>query len=324
MEGIDKYLRNINDFVVKPDGLTGGKGVKVLGEHLSTVRDAVEYCKEIFASGQSAIVIEERLDGEEFSLQAFCDGRHVINTVPVQDHKRAYSGDRGPNTGGMGSYSSADHGLPFLTNAEIQDAAEINRQVAMALTRETGELYKGILYGAFMLTSRGIKVIEYNARFGDPEVMNVLPIMKNDLLDVCLAIVRGNLNEIIIEFDRKATVCKYIVPKGYPQGGVSGEPVDLTDVPEASERLRVFYAAVDTDQSGQTCLTGSRALAFVGIGDSLAEAEWLAEHAAKRVRGPVFHREDIGTGDLIEKRTRHMRELRAPGRRYEPEVVRAV
>ena len=175
-----------------------------------------------------------------------------------------------------------------------------------------------------MLTSHGIRVIEYNARFGDPEVMNVLPIMKNDLLDVCLAIVRGNLDELRIEFDRKATVCKYIVPRGYPQCGVSGEPVDLTEVPKASDRLRVFYAAVDIDQSGQPCLTGSRALAFVGIGESLAEAEWLAEHAAKRVRGPVFHREDIGTGDLIEKRTRHMRELRAPGRRYESEVVHVV
>jgi phosphoribosylamine-glycine ligase len=153
------------------------------------VDEAIRYCAELFDLGQPAVLIEERLEGEEFSYQSFFDGKHIAHTIPVQDHKRAKEGDSGPNTGGMGSYSCADHLLPFLSRDHVLEAGEINRHVAETASKEIGEEYKGILYGGFMLTKDGLRVIEYNARFGDPEVMNVLPLLQTDFVEVCRAII---------------------------------------------------------------------------------------------------------------------------------------
>jgi phosphoribosylamine---glycine ligase len=313
LDGIEDYLRAQTGFVIKPDGLTGGKGVRVSGEHIHSIKEALQYCSQLFAVGQPAIVIEEKLDGEEFSFQSFFDGKHIAHMIPVQDHKRAREGDEGPNTGGMGSYTCADHLLPFLAASDLHAAAEINRKVAEALVREEGgELYRGILYGGFILTKDGIKVIEYNARFGDPEIMNVLPLLENDFLDVCQAIVSGSLHRIDLRFKRRATVCKYIVPNEYP-AMTAGRPVidvsELDRVAASDPNLRVYYGAVEGDAPALQ-LTGSRAIGVVGIGASLTEAERIAERAANLVKGPVRHRTDIGTAPLIEKRRSHMRSLR--------------
>ena len=309
VDGVADYAQSIGPFVVKPDGLTGGKGVKVFGEHLHSIADAVNYCTELFDSGQPAVVIEEKLDGEEFSFQSFFDGKHIVHTIPVQDHKRARDGDTGPNTGGMGSYSCPDHLLPFLTRDHVQQAGEINRLVGEAVSREIGEEYKGILYGGFMLTKDGLRVIEYNARFGDPEVMNVLPLMQADFVEVCKAIIDGTLDKLTIRFKRQATVCKYVVPTAYPQKSNGDEEIRLdavARVPGLGDRLRMYYAAVRS-RDGKLYLTGSRAVAFVGIANTLFEAEKIAEEAASLVEGPVFHRRDIGTAELIQKRVDHMR-----------------
>ncbi len=308
MEGLRSYIETHRPFVVKPDGLTGGKGVKVFGEHLQSIDEAVQYCEEVFAAHQKAIVIEERLEGEEFSFQSFCDGRHVVDTIPVQDHKRAWDGDLGPNTGGMGSYSCEDHQLPFLKREHLQEASRINEAVAHALLKKTGEEYKGVLYGSFMLTKAGLRVIEYNARFGDPEIMNVLPLLETDFIDVCEGIIAGTLDKVEITFERQATVCKYIVPKGYPTEPVKGAEIDLTNVSLANRRLRLYYAAVNSKE-GKLYLTGSRAVALVGIGRNLAEAEKIAEDSARKVQGPVFHRSDIGTEELIARRVAHIASL---------------
>jgi phosphoribosylamine--glycine ligase len=311
VDGIAAYLQSLGPFVVKPDGLTGGKGVKVFGEHLHSIADAVNYCIELFESGQLAVVIEEKLDGEEFSFQSFFDGKHIIHTIPVQDHKRARDGDTGPNTGGMGSYSCPDHLLPFLTRDHVRQAGEINRLVGEAVSREIGDEYKGILYGGFMLTKDGLRVIEYNARFGDPEVMNVLPLMQADFVQVCKAIIDGTLDKLTIRFKRQATVCKYVVPTAYPQKKNGDEEIRVdatTTIPGLGDRLRMYYAAVRS-QDGKLYLTGSRAVAFVGIANTLFEAEKIAEEAASLVEGPVFHRRDIGTAELIQKRVDHVRRI---------------
>lgn len=307
MTNIESYLRSRDSFVIKPDGLTSGKGVQVFGEHLKTIEQAVSYCQELFAGGQKAVLVEEKLDGEEFSFQSFCDGYHVKHTFPIQDHKRARDGDTGPNTGGMGSYSCEDHSLPFLRAADIEKAREINSLVAEALRKDWGP-FKGILYGGFMVTKAGLRLIEYNARFGDPEVMNVLPLLETDFIDLCEAIINGTLDCLPVSFKNKATVCKYIVPEGYPSAPGRDEPID--NIPQSSDRLRVYYAAVDGKPDGSLHLTGSRAMAVVGIGDNLEEAEMLAEDAANRIHGPVFHRSDIGTARLIQRRIDHMNAVR--------------
>jgi phosphoribosylamine---glycine ligase len=232
-----------------------------------------------------------------------------VDMVVVQDHKRAFDGDTGPNTGGMGSFSCADHSLPFLLPGHVQEASAINAAVARALLKETGQKYKGILYGGFMATRDGIRLLEYNARFGDPETMNVLSLLETDLVDICESIIEENLHELPIQFQRKATVCKYVVPEGYPENPVKGERVDLSAVPKESSSFRMYQASVEA-RGAELYMTGSRAIAFVGIGETLNEAERIAEQAAGSVHGPVFHRRDIGTRDLIQKRIEHMKRLR--------------
>ena len=307
--GVGEYLRSLGDFVIKPDGLTGGKGVKVSGDHLSSVDEGVAYCDTLFRRGDRQVVIEEKLDGEEFSLQSFCDGSHVVHTVAVQDHKRAYEGDRGPNTGGMGSYSDANYLLPFLDRASVEDAKAITERVVKALLNDTGQKYKGILFGGFMLTKGGVRLLEYNARFGDPESLNVLCLLDADLADICVGIVNETLNEVPVTFRPLATVCKYVVPEGYPEHPVKGESIDLSAIAE-SDQLKIFHAAVDARPDGRLTMTGSRAVAFVGLGQNLADAERHAERAASAVRGRVFHRRDIGSAELIQKRVTHMNQVR--------------
>jgi phosphoribosylamine--glycine ligase len=300
IDGVADYLRALGEFVVKPDGLTGGKGVKVSGDHLHSIDEGVQYCTELFHVPGSRVVIEEKLDGEEFSLQTFADGTHVVDTLPVQDHKRAFDGDAGPNTGGMGSYSAPDHLLPFLDQDALTQARVINARVARAIG------YTGILFGGFMLTKNGVRLLEYNARFGDPECLNVLSVMETDFAAICLGIINGTLDQATIRFKPLATVCKYVVPEGYPSRPSTGV-VDVSDVVE-SDSLRMYLAAVDPieGEPHKYRMTGSRAIAFVGIGPTLEEANRHAEDACRRVRGPVRHRTDIGTAELLERRVRHM------------------
>lgn len=305
--GLNAYLCGIGKFVVKPDGLTGGKGVRVWGDHFNSLEEGESYCREVFESGGS-VVIEEKLEGEEFSFQSFCDGYTVVDTIPVQDHKRQGIGDTGPNTGGMGSYTCEDHSLPFLTKDDLAQASRINKAVADALRKETGVPYKGILYGGFMVTRRGLRVIEYNARLGDPEALNILPILETSFLDICEAIVSGTLDTLDVKFSHKATVCKYVVPEGYPDHPVKGCVIDLPTLSRPG--LRIYQGAVQDSDGGQIELTGSRAIGVVGIGNTLAEAEQIAEDAASSISGPVFHRSDIGTSALVGRRIAHMRQIR--------------
>ena len=188
LEGIKDYLDELDEVVIKPDGLTGGKGVRVQGDHFETKKEALNYCAEVLKT-HSAVIIEEKLEGEEFSLQTLTDGSSFLNFPLAQDHKRAYEDDKGPNTGGMGSYSCADHLLPFLSKDDLMYASEITKKVAYAIEKEIGYKYKGVMYGGFILTPKGVKLLEYNARFGDPEVMNVLPLLKNNFVEICQAVI---------------------------------------------------------------------------------------------------------------------------------------
>lgn len=310
MEGIKDFLDELDGIVVKPDGLTGGKGVMVQGDHFQSKEEALLYCKQVLTEHPS-VIIDERLEGEEFSLQCLSDGITVVATPPVQDHKRRFVDDKGPNTGGMGSYSCEDHALPFMDQEAVAEGLVITQKVAEAIYKETGEYYKGIMYGGFIITKSGIKLLEYNARFGDPEAMNTLPLLKTDFVDVCRAILEGTLDRLNIEFEKKASVCKYIVPKGYglpkdhPDAQSTSAKIEMGDVGKA----RLYYASVDKRADGLYMST-SRAIGVVGIADSLGEAEQIAEKAVSAIKGPVDHRPDIGTKPLIEKRIRHMQLIR--------------
>ena len=294
------FLRDhTGDLAIKPIGLTGGKGVRIMGEQVDRA-GAIAYVKQI----AGAVVLEERLVGEEFTLQAFVDGTSLVPMPLVQDHKRAFEGDTGPNTGGMGSYSMPDHRLPFVTPVDYKKAIAIMRSVVSAMAR-IGEPYKGILYGQFMNTAEGPKVIEFNARFGDPEAMNVLTLLSSDLCELVIRITDNSLSHARVSFKRLATVCKYLVPEGYPDTPKKGETLTTGDTGNAI----LYYANVD-EQDGQLATLTSRTLAFVGTGQTLEEAEATAERAASAVKGRVYHRRDIGTQALLARRITHMKELR--------------
>jgi len=310
-KGIEAFFDELDGIVLKPDGLTGGKGVLVQGDHFRTRAEALDLCRDILRS-HPGVTVEEKLEGEEFSLQCLCDGRTVVATPPVQDHKRRFVDDRGPNTGGMGSYSAADHLLPFLDAAAVAEGLAITRKVAEAIRRKTGIPYKGVMYGGFMSTRSGVKLIEYNARFGDPEAMNILPLLQTDFIDICRAIIDGQLDRLDIVFEKKATVCKYVVPKGYglpqyhPEADSTSSRIEIGEVREA----HLYYSSIDQRPDG-LYMTSSRAIGIVGIADSLAEAERIAERAVSAIRGPVDHRPDIGTEPLLRKRVQHMKILKA-------------
>lgn len=298
-----RYIEENPDVVVKPAGLTGGKGVKVMGEHVKTVEEACEYVKSVLRNDR--VVIEERLKGEEVTIMAFVDGRHVVPMPTVQDHKRAFEDDQGPNTGGMGSYTDNIELLPFMTMDDYNEGVAIMEETVKAMEKDTGIQYKGILYGQFMITREGMKVVEFNARFGDPEAMNVLSLLKTDFVDVCEAIVNGSLDMIEIEFDRSATVCKYVVPAGYPDHPVKDAPLEVRGSPE----YLVYYASVN-ERDGKVYTTSSRSLAIVGIADTIADAEILSEAGLANVRGEFHCRHDIGKEHLIRKRIEHMDAIR--------------
>jgi phosphoribosylamine--glycine ligase len=310
MDGVEEFINELDEVVVKPDGLTGGKGVMVQGDHFQTKAEALEHCRKILDE-HPFLIVDEKLEGEEFSLQCLSDGKTVVATPPVQDHKRRFVDDKGPNTGGMGSYSSEDHSLPFMTAADVAEGLAITQQVADAIYKETGEYYKGVMYGGFIITKDGVKLLEYNARFGDPEAMNTLPLLKTDFVDICKTIVDGTLNTLTVEFEKKATVCKYIVPKGY------GLPKDHPDAKSTSEKIEVgnvkdaklYYSSVDKRDDG-LYMTTSRAIGVVGIAENLEKAEQIAERAISAVKGPVDHRPDIGTKPLVQRRIDHMKKIR--------------
>ena len=298
------------DVVVKPVGLTGGKGVKIVGEHLEDGDAAKKYVKEIIdnkISGYAQVVIEERLIGEEFTIQAFVDGDNVVPMPAAQDHPHAYEGDQGPITGGMGSYSDKNGLLPFLDKKNYDESVKIMQDTVKAVKKEVGP-YKGILYGQFMLCKDGPKLVEYNARFGDPEAMNVLPLLKTDFIEICKGIVDGNLKKA--EFEKKATVCKYIVPKGYPETAKAGQILNVNESKINEEGALVYYAAVN-QKDDKIFTSASRALGLVGIGDSIAEAEQICESVTRFVKGDIYHRRDVGTAELIQKRIDHMEKIRS-------------
>ena len=285
------------DLAVKPVGLTGGKGVKVIGDQV-TSGEAKAYLRDADYEG---VVLEERLIGEEFTIQAFVADGDLRTTPAVQDHKRAYEGDKGPNTGGMGSYSDTGFRLPFMNDGDYDAAVDIMEQTVAAMPE-----YKGVLYGQFMLTTEGPKVVEFNARFGDPEAMNTLPILDTPFLDVLTAARDGD-DLPALEFTGQATVCKYAVPDGYPTDPDAGAKIEVNGETVGDGLL--FYASVDAREDGLYTTT-SRSFAVVGRDDSIAAAEDIAE-SALAAAGEGFHiRHDIGTADLVQSRIDHMSELR--------------
>lgn len=276
--------------VVKADGLAAGKGVTV-AETDAEAQAAVRDCfAGRFGKAGAKVVIEEFMTGPECSLLAFVDGQRMLPMVPAQDHKRAWEGDKGPNTGGMGVYSP----VPIVTEAEHQEMIALMQKTVQALRSEAID-YRGVLYGGFMLTERGPRVLEYNARFGDPETQVVLPLLKSDLVEIMLACSRAELGNITLEWRQDWAVSVVLASAGYPDSYETGKPISGIEAAEALDQVTVFHAGTRRDFANQVYSNGGRVLNVTALGDTFEAARALAYKAVDLIdfEGKTFRR-DIG------------------------------
>lgn len=290
----EAYVRELaGPCVVKADGLAAGKGVIVA----QTTEEALAGVRECFSgtfgeAGQT-VVIEEMLKGPECSLLALTDGKTVIPLATSQDHKRALEGDLGPNTGGMGVYSP----VPFVTPEEHEAMVDIERRVVAQLAAD-GIPYSGCLYGGFMLTKDGPKVLEFNARFGDPETQVVLPRMKADLLDVFCRCDNGTLDEADVSWDNDWAVSVVLTSKGYPGSYEKGKPIRGIEEAEKLEGVTVYHAGTKTI-AGELVTNGGRVLNVTAVADTFEHAREQAYRACDLIdfEGKTL-RHDIGARAL--------------------------
>jgi phosphoribosylaminoimidazole synthetase/phosphoribosylamine--glycine ligase len=322
------------EYVIKPDGLCGGKGVKLSGIDLKITLEGLEYMNELIQQ-KSSFLVEEKLVGDEFSLMSFTDGKNVLHTIPVKDYKRAFENNIGPNTGSMGSVTGFNNTLHFLTDEDINLAKEINENVINELKGE----FKGVLYGSFIKvnssssessTNTSIKVIEFNARFGDPECINVFALMESNLLEVLLASANGTLSNVKeLKFKKEASCFKYLVPTGYPTHPRKGDLV--TFLPEYFEKETLIYANIANltqedknrhdmryfnarQMRGKYIELGSRTVGVIRLSQSISKAalqvnsefdmkpipfagkefENVEQNFKKQIEGHLRYRKDIG------------------------------
>lgn len=274
--------------VIKADGLAAGKGVTVamtLEDALSSIEEMMVQSK--FGDASATVVVEEFLGGEEFSLMAFVNGETVIPLEIAQDHKRAYDGDQGPNTGGMGAYSP----VPHIGEEQVKTAIEtILLPTAKAMVNED-RTFCGILYAGLIATEKGPKVIEFNARLGDPETQVILPRMKSDLVATILAILNGE--NPTIEWDSKACLGVVIASKGYPESYEKG--AILSGLEEVGKELYVFHAGTKKNEAGEFITDGGRVLLVGSKAENLQEAQEKVYKGLENLKSEgVFYRKDIG------------------------------
>ncbi|MDR2586718.1 MAG: phosphoribosylamine--glycine ligase [Coriobacteriales bacterium] len=280
--------------VVKADGLAAGKGVTVA----ATLEEAEQAVRECFAGrfgeAGTTVVIEECMTGPECSLLVFTDGTRVLPMAPAQDHKRAGEGDTGPNTGGMGVYSP----VPLVTDEEYALMLSYMERTVTGLAAE-GIDYRGVLYGGFMLTPTGPRVLEFNARFGDPETQVLLPRLKSDLLEVMLAVARGDLSSVELEWDDGWAVSVVLASAGYPGDYEKGKPISGIEAAEAVAGVKVYHAGTKRAQDGTLVTNGGRVLNVTALGVSFAQARERAYEACGFISFEgAWYRRDIGARAL--------------------------
>jgi len=277
--------------VVKAAGLAKGKGVVVCDDS-EQAQDAVKMIMADRAFGEAGdtIVVEERLVGQEVSVLALVDGRNIFVLDPAQDHKQAGEGDTGPNTGGMGAYCPT----PLINDTLM---SKIQREIIVPTVdtlRREGVVYQGVLYVGLMLTAGGPKVLEFNCRFGDPEVQALMMRLRGDLVQIMLATIEGRLNEVDLSWDPRCCCCVVMASGGYPGSYEKGKPITGLDALEPSEDIHVFHAGT-ASKNGQVVTSGGRVLSVCAMGEDLAEAQQKANAACEQIHfDGAFFRQDIG------------------------------
>jgi phosphoribosylamine--glycine ligase len=286
-----EYLEEVSaPIVVKADGLAAGKGVTVAMD-IHTAREAVRECfAGRFGEAGETVLIEEYLSGPECSLLAFTDGETVVPMAPAQDHKRAFENDEGPNTGGMGVYSP----VPIVTHAEHAEMVRL-MEATVAGLRAEGIDYRGVLYGGFILTDEGPKLLEFNARFGDPETQVVLPRLNSDLLEILLATARRELSSAEVAWKDEWAVSVVLASGGYPDDYETGKPIAGVEAAQAMPGVIVYHAGTSRSGDGTLLTAGGRVLNVTALGESFAQARERAYAAVAEISWDgMFFRSDIG------------------------------
>lgn len=312
-----------NHAAVKPDRPGYGKGVGVWGDHFRSRRELFDHFMSIYE--HDAVIIEEKIDGEESSFQCFCDGKRIIPLPETRDYKRAFDGDEGPNTGGMGCYKDYGDYLPFMTEKDREEELNaVNKILKKMKTEGAGDGLRGIpFYVAFIHSKEGAKILEINSRGGDPEIATVIPLIEDDFVDVCYGMVEGKLKKI--SFDSRAAVLTYKVPPAY--GGFAERfpdkvekeeidtAVDLTPAYRLREKygddLRVYPGSMEL-RDGQTLTGKSRTVCCVGIAESIEKARFISQEGINAIKGgALWYRDDIASSQHINNSIAHIKELRA-------------
>lgn len=285
-----EYVRKVGGpIVIKADGLAAGKGV-IVAQTTEEALDGVHECFTAFGDAGSLVVVEEMLEGPECSLLALTDGKTVVPLATSQDHKRALDGDRGLNTGGMGVYSP----VPILLPGELEQMVQIEEKVVAELAQEDNP-YSGCLYGGFMLTKDGPKVLEFNARFGDPETQVVLPRMKGDLVECFLACDNGTLSPDMVSWDDDWAVSVVLTSAGYPGSYEKGKLISGIDDANAMDGVTVYHAGTKLGEDGAVYTNGGRVLDITAVAPTFEDARNKAYEACDKIffEGKTY-RHDIG------------------------------
>jgi phosphoribosylamine--glycine ligase len=277
--------------VVKADGLAAGKGVIIAQSELEAITAVADIMdRKVFGNAGDRVVIEEFLEGDEASILAFTDGETVLPLPASQDHKRIFDGDKGPNTGGMGAYAPT----PLITPALLETIMKTVLYPTVKALRSEGIIYKGILYAGIMVTKAGPKVLEYNVRFGDPETQAVLPLLKTDLTDICLAVIDGKLKDIRMEVEDKAAINVVLASKGYPGDYVKGKVISGLNAFDGREDMMVFHAGTAL-KDGKVVTAGGRVLNVTAVAKDIRSAIDKVYKDIDRVSFEgVYYRKDIG------------------------------
>ncbi len=312
-----------NQVAVKPDRPGYGKGVGVWGDHFNNREELWSHFLSIYE--HDSVIVEKKIDGEESSFQCFCDGRRIQALPDTRDYKRAFENDEGPNTGGMGCYKDVKDHLPFMTEADRREEEEKVGKIFKYLRGgEVNDGLRGIpLYVAFIHSAEGAKILEINSRGGDPEIQTVVPLIRDDFVDVCFNMIDGKLKGLNLR--AKASVLTYKVPPNY--GGFenrypekvrkteTGKEIDMKETEKLEKKygddLRVFPGSMEITEGGSIYSLSSRTVCCIGIAGSIEEARNISREATESIKGgALWYRNDIASKDHIENSINHMKNLR--------------
>lgn len=319
-----RWLDELNNKVaVKPDAPAAGKGVGVWGDHFNTREELLEHFLANFNVGP--VIVEEKIEGEESSFQAFCDGKHLVPLPETRDYKRAFDGDRGPNTGGMGTYKDKGEILPFMRIEDWEEEKKIVETIFRKLRGDgSNPCLRGVpFYEAFIHTGKGPMILENNSRPGDPEIIPILALLKDDFVDICYRMIEGTLTRV--DIDKKAAVLIYKVPPKY--GGYidvfphlvnrseMGTPIILDEAEKLrskyGDNIRIYPGSMEIREDGNLYALSSRAVCVLGIAEDIQSAREIAMEGIKAIKGgALWYRTDIASREHIERSIKHMEELR--------------